>query len=119
MEKSSKMECLICLSEPVNAVTIPCGHIFCWKCLREWINSRDKIECPICRNGFEKKNIIKLFIQDGKTNDDIKDLPKQDRIDPVRNRERNTFRNFSSMFFNQGNSNNDNDNLNENIEVKK
>ena len=115
MEKSSKMNCLICLAEPLNAVAIPCGHIFCWKCLNQWINSRDKIECPICRNGFEKKDIIRLFIENGKISDDINDIPKHERVDPVRNRDRSTFQNFSSMFFNQGNTN---DNDNGNIQVK-
>ena len=37
--------------ETVNAcawaVQVPCGHIFCWECVQEWVTS--KAECPLCR----------------------------------------------------------------------
>ena len=26
---------------------MPCGHVFCWACVHEWL--ADKAECPLCR----------------------------------------------------------------------
>lgn len=45
----AKAPCTICYN-PVNgqlAVTKCCGHVFCGKCIDEWIQI--KLSCPMCR----------------------------------------------------------------------
>lgn len=48
-------ECSIC-TDPLGvpgqpAASLPCGHVFCCSCLREWTALRH-IECPQCRASF-------------------------------------------------------------------
>ena len=57
--------CSICQNKFVKPVTIPCGHVFCFKCLFKWYstssfysqNSVKVAPCPICRNWFYEKHI--------------------------------------------------------------
>ncbi|GAB1219678.1 LOW QUALITY PROTEIN: hypothetical protein ENUP19_0041G0024 [Entamoeba nuttalli] len=34
-KRAKQFECLICLETAQNAVVTQCGHMFCWKRLRE------------------------------------------------------------------------------------
>ncbi|KIJ65526.1 hypothetical protein HYDPIDRAFT_75157, partial [Hydnomerulius pinastri MD-312] len=48
-------ECGICLDQLKTPVSIPCGHIHCEKCLREYIGAGAdalKSTCPTCRKPF-------------------------------------------------------------------
>ena len=47
------MECSICMENKIDCVLVPCGHMYCSKC----IVGVDV--CPHCRNSFQK--IQKLF----------------------------------------------------------
>jgi hypothetical protein len=38
-----------------------CGHICCWSCWMKWLVQ--KSECPICRAGASKAQLIKLLIK--------------------------------------------------------
>jgi peroxin-10 len=35
-----------------------CGHVFCWKCLQQWVLSRG--ECPLCRTACRPQDILAL-----------------------------------------------------------
>jgi peroxin-10 len=35
-----------------------CGHVFCWKCLQQWVSSRG--ECPLCRTACLPQDILAL-----------------------------------------------------------
>lgn len=58
-------KCLICnkIPSPINVTETPCcGGIFCYNCLREWLNSSH--ECPSCKNDLnlpDKSIIIGKF----------------------------------------------------------
>lgn len=51
-------QCILCLEPRSNSSLTPCGHIFCWSCLLEWLEERD--ECPLCRESLKKSQVIPL-----------------------------------------------------------
>lgn len=56
-----------CLCPPVEAVLTPCGHIHCWKCLYQWMDSGQPgaNECPVCRSGISRANVIPIYGRGG------------------------------------------------------
>ena len=83
--QSNKMlECCICFSSPAeDPVVTQCGHIYCWDCLKKWVNNSDKMFCPICKNGINMDRVISLF---GNSSNKHTDKPKAERVAPVENR---------------------------------
>ncbi|KOC65276.1 Peroxisome biogenesis factor 10 [Habropoda laboriosa] len=57
-EKHSKLECRLCL-ERMSTTTTPCGHLFCWSCLTDWLNS--KPQCPLCREHVVPSRIVHVM----------------------------------------------------------
>ena len=42
--------CAICLEETItNPVVLPCGHVFCFRCMGSYQGSSNSTECPYCR----------------------------------------------------------------------
>jgi len=39
-KKESAFECNICLDVASDAVISMCGHLFCWPCLHQWLETR-------------------------------------------------------------------------------
>ena len=82
-EKKSTLECVICLAFPRLPVTTQCGHIYCWSCLKDWLKTQQKQECPICKNGISLDKVIKLFV-DGQAplkEGEIDDRPKTEIVE--------------------------------------
>jgi hypothetical protein len=52
--------CAICMGLPVEAaVTIPCDHLFCKKCILLAIShSQDRRSCPICRTKIYRRKLL-------------------------------------------------------------
>lgn len=48
--------CPICYSAPQVDQTIPpCGHVFCYQCLKDWSNkSKYRATCPVCSSAFSE-----------------------------------------------------------------
>jgi E3 ubiquitin-protein ligase RNF5 len=46
-------------------VATHCGHVFCWGCLRGWLDSGQAyLTCPVCRNGITRDTVISLYLRD-------------------------------------------------------
>ncbi|XP_069491042.1 E3 ubiquitin-protein ligase RNF5 isoform X1 [Ambystoma mexicanum] len=55
-------ECNICLDTARDAVISLCGHLFCWPCLHQWLETRpDRQECPVCKAGISRDKVIPLY----------------------------------------------------------
>lgn len=39
-KRESAFECNICLDVASDAVISMCGHLFCWPCLHQWLETR-------------------------------------------------------------------------------
>ena len=73
-------ECPICLNNAHLPVATKCGHIFCWDCIKNWVNIKGKMECPVCKNGINLNEVIKLYTgNDEKKKGEVDDRPQQER----------------------------------------
>ncbi|XP_051899715.1 E3 ubiquitin-protein ligase RNF5 [Pristis pectinata] len=58
----ASFECNICLDTAKDAVISLCGHLFCWPCLHQWLETRpDRQECPVCKAGISPEKVIPLY----------------------------------------------------------
>lgn len=54
----NRPQCILCLEPRMNTSLTPCGHLFCWNCLLDWLDERD--ECPLCRETLKKSQVVQL-----------------------------------------------------------
>ena len=81
--KENYNQCPICLNNSRLPVVTKCGHIYCWDCLKEWVNVKGKSQCPVCKNGIKLDEVIKLYSGDNqKKEGEIDDRPQQQRVNP-------------------------------------
>lgn len=58
----SIFECNICLDTAKDAVVSMCGHLFCWPCLHQWLETRPSRQlCPVCKAAISKEKVIPLY----------------------------------------------------------
>lgn len=61
-KNSAQFECNICLDEAKDAVVSLCGHLFCWPCILQWLETRpNRQECPVCKAGIDRDKVIPLY----------------------------------------------------------
>lgn len=69
--KERMFECNICLETAKDAVISLCGHLFCWPCLHQWLETRPQRQlCPVCKAAISKDKVIPLY---GRGNSDQQD----------------------------------------------
>lgn len=61
-KNDSAFECNICLDTAKDAVVSLCGHLFCWPCLHQWLETRPVRQlCPVCKAAISKDKVIPLY----------------------------------------------------------
>lgn len=55
-------ECNICLDIAKEPVVTPCGHLFCWPCLYQWLHLHSvHKECPVCKGEVVESNVTPIY----------------------------------------------------------
>lgn len=55
-------ECNICLDTARDAVVSMCGHLFCWPCLHQWLETRPSRQvCPVCKAAINREKVVPLY----------------------------------------------------------
>lgn len=81
-------QCSICLDEINNPCVTPCGHMYCYECICEWLEQSN--QCPICKSLLNPNDLI--HIQQPKVSND------DDEINNQENRyEQNTYHNNNNQ----------------------
>jgi E3 ubiquitin-protein ligase RNF5 len=63
---SSSFECNICLDAAKEPVVTPCGHLFCWPCLYQWLHGHSAhSECPVCKGEVLDVNVTPIYGRGG------------------------------------------------------
>jgi E3 ubiquitin-protein ligase RNF5 len=58
----SMYECNICLDIAKDAVVSMCGHLYCWPCLNQWLETRPNRQlCPVCKAAISREKVIPLY----------------------------------------------------------
>ncbi|GLD64674.1 uncharacterized protein AKAME5_001620600 [Lates japonicus] len=55
-----QFRCCICLDIYTDPVSIPCGHNFCLDCIEGFWDTKDKSECPLCKETFRKRPELRI-----------------------------------------------------------
>lgn len=64
-------ECNICLDTAKDAVVSMCGHLFCWPCLHQWLETRPNRQvCPVCKAAISKEKVVPLYGRGSTKQDD-------------------------------------------------
>ena len=100
-EKGTNFECTICLETAKEPVLTKCGHMFCWPCIYNWLDSKGgRAKCPNCKNQITKDDLIPVYANDeNKENTNrFKNIPKRPKAE--RNPNSDYDDNNSQNFFN-------------------
>ncbi|KAI6188600.1 RING-type E3 ubiquitin transferase [Aphelenchoides besseyi] len=77
---NSRFECNICLDVAKDAVISMCGHLFCWPCLHQWLQTRPNHPlCPVCKSTVSREKVIPLYGRSGNNADPRDKVPPRPR----------------------------------------
>ena len=102
----NNFECTICLETAKEPVLTKCGHMFCWPCIYNWLESKGgKAKCPNCKNLITKNDLIPVYSnEENKDNTNrFKNIPKRPKAERNPNSDRENYQgSFSNFSFNFG-----------------
>lgn len=86
---NSSFECNICLEAAKEPVVTPCGHLFCWPCLYQWLHGHSAhSECPVCKGEVLEVNVTPIYGRGGGERDacsnDVPPRPRANRSESLR-----------------------------------
>lgn len=58
----SRKQCPLCLEERCHSSVTPCGHLFCWQCIHESLQTLQ--QCPLCRHHVLPSQVVPLLNYD-------------------------------------------------------
>ena len=103
-ETGTNFECTICLDTAKEPVLTKCGHMFCWPCIYNWLDSKNgRAKCPNCKNIITKDDLIPVYANDENRDNTnrFKNIPKRPKAErnPNSDREDNDSQNFFNFSF--------------------
>ena len=105
-QSGNNFECTICLETAKEPVLTKCGHMYCWPCIYNWLDSKGgKAKCPNCKNLITKDDLIPVYTNDeNKDNTNrFKNIPKRPKAERNPNSDNDhTGNGFSNFSFNFG-----------------
>uniref|UniRef100_A0A8R1DJW2 RING-type E3 ubiquitin transferase n=1 Tax=Caenorhabditis japonica TaxID=281687 RepID=A0A8R1DJW2_CAEJA len=85
-DETARFECNICLDAAKDAVVSLCGHLFCWPCLSQWLDTRPNNQvCPVCKSAIDGSKVVPIYGRGGDSADPrskIPPRPKGTRSEP-------------------------------------
>ena len=86
---NSSFECNICLEAAKEPVVTPCGHLFCWPCLYQWLHGHSAhSECPVCKGEVLEVNVTPIYGRGGgewdASSNDVPPRPRANRSESLR-----------------------------------
>jgi len=74
--EGAAFECNICLDSAKEPVISMCGHLFCWPCLHQWLETRPARQvCPVCKSAISKEKVIPVYSRGGENKDPREKVP--------------------------------------------
>ncbi|CAG9534534.1 unnamed protein product [Cercopithifilaria johnstoni] len=79
-DDTARFDCNICLDVARDAVVSMCGHLFCWPCLHQWLDTRPNRQlCPVCKSAISRDKVIPLYGRGGNDTDPRDKVPPRPR----------------------------------------
>ncbi|KAG6503746.1 uncharacterized protein LOC121984699 [Zingiber officinale] len=70
---AANFECNICYELAKAPVVTPCGHLYCWSCLYQWLHAHSvNSECPVCKGQVLEVNVTPIYGRGGEASKDDK-----------------------------------------------
>ncbi|XP_009860541.2 E3 ubiquitin-protein ligase RNF185-like [Ciona intestinalis] len=100
---ASQYECNICLDTARDAVISYCGHLFCWPCLNQWLETRpNRQECPVCKAGIGRDKVVPLYGRGSSSTTDPRNKELPPRPQAQRPEPETRYNGFNGMNFGDG-----------------
>jgi len=55
-----RFECNVCFETAREPVVTPCGHLYCWRCVKQWLDGGNNM-CPVCKSTVDQDMLIPLY----------------------------------------------------------